>query len=116
VRPGVTGWAQIRYGYANNLDEETEKMRHDLHYIKHISFGLDLRILFETAKVVLEGSRSATLVDESRAQPLPIYFGIERHAAALRSTRASGALNPPSDGVVVSMEERRARSGIRGVR
>jgi lipopolysaccharide/colanic/teichoic acid biosynthesis glycosyltransferase len=33
VRPGVTGWAQIRYGYANNLAEETEKMRYDLYYI-----------------------------------------------------------------------------------
>ena len=41
IRPGITGWAQIRYGYANNLQEETEKMRYDLHYIKHMSLGLD---------------------------------------------------------------------------
>src|SRR5204863_2917348 len=37
ARPGVTGWAQIRYGYANDLVEETEKMRYDLYYIKHLS-------------------------------------------------------------------------------
>ena len=37
VRPGVTGWAQVRYGYANNLEEETEKMRYDLYYIKNRS-------------------------------------------------------------------------------
>ena len=45
VRPGVTGWAQVRYGYANNLEEEIEKMRYDLYYIKHMSLWLDLRIL-----------------------------------------------------------------------
>jgi len=55
VRPGVTGWAQVRYGYANNLEEETEKMRFDLYYIKHLSFYLDLRILVDTVKIVLFG-------------------------------------------------------------
>src|SRR5205823_7080014 len=52
VRPGVTGWAQVRYGYANNLEEETEKMRYDLFYVKHLSVWMDLRILFDTVKVV----------------------------------------------------------------
>ena len=55
VRPGITGWAQIRLGYANNIEEETEKMRYDLYYIKHLSFWLDLRILFDTVKTVLSG-------------------------------------------------------------
>ena len=55
VRPGITGWAQVRYGYANNLEEETEKMRYDLYYIKHRSFLLDVRILLDTASVVLLG-------------------------------------------------------------
>ena len=61
VRPGMTGWAQVRYGYANNLDEETEKMRYDLYYVKHLSVWLDLRIVADTVKVVLFGlgSRSA---------------------------------------------------------
>ncbi len=53
VRPGVTGWAQIRYGYANDLEEETEKMRFDLFYIKHRSPLLDLQIAFETVKSAL---------------------------------------------------------------
>ena len=52
VRPGITGWAQVRYGYANNLEEETEKMRYDLYYIKHRSLGMDIEILLQTAKVV----------------------------------------------------------------
>jgi exopolysaccharide biosynthesis polyprenyl glycosylphosphotransferase len=55
VRPGVTGWAQVRYGYANNLDEETEKMRYDLYYVKHLSLWLDLRILIDTVGVVVSG-------------------------------------------------------------
>ncbi|PYM94893.1 MAG: hypothetical protein DME04_06485 [Candidatus Rokuibacteriota bacterium] len=58
VRPGITGWAQVRYGYANNLDEETEKMRYDLYYIKHLSLSFDVRILFDTVKTVLFGSQS----------------------------------------------------------
>src|SRR5207244_9535041 len=58
VRPGITGWAQVRYRYANNLDEETEKMRYDLYYIKHLSVAFDLRILFDTVKTVLFGSES----------------------------------------------------------
>ncbi|PYN36545.1 MAG: hypothetical protein DME01_08490 [Candidatus Rokuibacteriota bacterium] len=58
VRPGITGWAQVRYRYANNLDEEIEKMRYDLYYIKHLSISFDLRILFDTVKTVLFGSQS----------------------------------------------------------
>jgi exopolysaccharide biosynthesis polyprenyl glycosylphosphotransferase len=60
VRPGVTGWAQVRHGYANNLEEETEKMRFDLFYIKHLSLRLDLRILFDTVKIVVFGRGAAT--------------------------------------------------------
>jgi exopolysaccharide biosynthesis polyprenyl glycosylphosphotransferase len=55
VRPGVTGWAQVRYGYANDLEEETEKMRYDLFYVKHLSVWLDLRIIVDTIKVVAFG-------------------------------------------------------------
>ena len=55
VRPGITGWAQIRYGYANGVEEEVEKLRYDLYYLKHQSVWLDLRILAETIGVVLFG-------------------------------------------------------------
>jgi len=60
VRPGVTGWAQVRYRYANTLQEESEKMRYDLYYIKHRSLWLDLRILAATARVLLVGLRPET--------------------------------------------------------
>ena len=55
VRPGVTGWAQVRYGYANNIEEETEKMRFDLYYIKNRTLWLDLRILLKTFSIMLLG-------------------------------------------------------------
>jgi lipopolysaccharide/colanic/teichoic acid biosynthesis glycosyltransferase len=72
VRPGITGWAQIRYGYANDLKTETEKMRYDLYYIKHPSLGLDLRILLETFTVVLKGGRPAPPINEPLIQPSPV--------------------------------------------
>ena len=68
VRPGVTGWAQVRYGYANNIEEETEKMRYDLYYIKNRSLWLDARILLETIGIVALG-RGAT---ETRRRTTPL--------------------------------------------
>jgi exopolysaccharide biosynthesis polyprenyl glycosylphosphotransferase len=106
VRPGVTGWAQIRYGYANNLEEETEKMRYDLHYIRHLSLGLDLRILFETVKVVVTGGRPATLAEGPGPQVLPIYFGIEHQRRSAK--RLSSPPVMPGEGVI-SIEEQRAK-------
>jgi lipopolysaccharide/colanic/teichoic acid biosynthesis glycosyltransferase len=55
VRPGVTGWAQIKQGYSVSQAEVMEKMRYDLYYIKHVSLWLDLRIIFATARIVLWG-------------------------------------------------------------
>ena len=55
VRPGLTGWAQTRFGYSVSLAQVTEKMRYDLFYIKHMSFWLDLRILVDTVKIMLFG-------------------------------------------------------------
>ena len=114
VRPGVTGWAQIRYGYANNLAEETEKMRYDLHYIRHLSLTMDLRVLFETVKVVITGSKPATLADEKGAQLLPIYFGDEhpsRRRSALRLSPPPSALTvgPSWGNDVTSIDEQRAK-------
>jgi exopolysaccharide biosynthesis polyprenyl glycosylphosphotransferase len=55
ARPGVTGWAQVRYGYANGLDEEAEKVQYDLYYLKHQSLRLDLLILLATVGIVVFG-------------------------------------------------------------
>jgi len=74
VRPGVTGWAQVRYGYANNLEEETEKMRYDLYYIKNRSLWLDFRILLQTILVVIfgQGATNTRLpISRETGQPWP---------------------------------------------
>jgi exopolysaccharide biosynthesis polyprenyl glycosylphosphotransferase len=70
VRPGLTGWAQLRNGYANNLEEETEKMRYDLYYIKNRSLWFDLRIILETVKVVLFGLKVSPPPQSLRWQPV----------------------------------------------
>jgi len=53
VRPGLTGWAQVRYGYGATLEESREKLSFDLYYLKHKSMGLDLLIMFETIKTIV---------------------------------------------------------------
>lgn len=58
VKPGATGWAQIHRGYCATLDDNTEKLAYDLFYIKNVSVGLDLLILFQTIKILLLGRGS----------------------------------------------------------
>lgn len=53
IRPGITGWAQVRYKYGASLEETKRKLEYDLYYVKHLSLGLDLLILFETVKTIL---------------------------------------------------------------
>jgi len=55
VRPGITGWAQVRYQYGANLEETKRKLEYDLYYVKHMSVGLDLLIMFETIKTIVLG-------------------------------------------------------------
>lgn len=55
IRPGITGWAQINYKYGNSVEDAKEKLEFDVFYIKNMSFGLDLWIVFYTIKTVLLG-------------------------------------------------------------
>jgi lipopolysaccharide/colanic/teichoic acid biosynthesis glycosyltransferase len=55
VRPGVTGWAQVKYGYADDEADTVEKLTYDLYYIKHSSLWLDLQILGMSVWTVLSG-------------------------------------------------------------
>jgi sugar transferase (PEP-CTERM system associated) len=55
VKPGITGWAQIRYRYGASKEDALEKLKYDIYYIKHMSPLLDLMIISETAKIVLLG-------------------------------------------------------------
>ena len=53
VRPGLTGWAQVKYKYGSTMEDSLEKLQYDLYYIKNASIGLDLLIMFLTVKTVL---------------------------------------------------------------
>lgn len=55
VKPGLTGWAQVKFPYGNTVEDSIEKLEYDLYYIKHMSPTLDLLIIFLTIKVVLLG-------------------------------------------------------------
>jgi lipopolysaccharide/colanic/teichoic acid biosynthesis glycosyltransferase len=55
VKPGLTGWAQIRYPYGASDHDAFEKLQYDLYYVKNQSLYLDLTILLQTAEVVLWG-------------------------------------------------------------
>jgi len=55
VRPGITGWAQIRYKYGNTVEDAKQKLQYDLFYIKNASLGLDILIMLQTIKIVLLG-------------------------------------------------------------
>jgi len=59
VKPGITGWAQVRYPYGASVDDAVQKLQFDLYYVKNHSLFLDLVILFQTAQVVLFGHGSA---------------------------------------------------------
>jgi len=55
VKPGVTGWAQVRYQYGATVEDSMEKLQYDLYYVKNHTLFLDLIVLFETVGVVLTG-------------------------------------------------------------
>ena len=55
VKPGVTGWAQVKYQYGSSIEDAMEKLRYDLYYIKHLSVFFDLTIVLDTVKVILFG-------------------------------------------------------------
>jgi lipopolysaccharide/colanic/teichoic acid biosynthesis glycosyltransferase len=59
VKPGITGWAQVRYSYGATVEQAVKKLEYDLYYVKNHTLLLDLIILVETVRVVMlaEGAR-----------------------------------------------------------
>jgi sugar transferase (PEP-CTERM system associated) len=104
VKPGITGWAQVRYGYGATLDDAVEKLQYDLYYIKNMSIFLDVLIILSTihkvifAKVAVESIKDShdtqddrVEVQESQLQEPRVYLsvpdGIERE---VRETKIYG--------------------------
>ncbi len=55
VRPGITSWGQVKYGYAENVDEMVHRLKYDIIYIENMSLGVDLKILIYTILIVVQG-------------------------------------------------------------
>ena len=55
VKPGITSWGQVKYGYAENVDEMIERLRYDILYIENMSLAVDFKIMFYTVLIILRG-------------------------------------------------------------
>jgi len=55
IRPGITSWGQVKYGYASNLDQMLQRLKYDIIYLENMSIGLDVKILFYTILVLFQG-------------------------------------------------------------
>ena len=56
IRPGITSWGQVKYGYAENVDEMVERLKWDILYIENMSLQMDIKILIYTVLIVLKRS------------------------------------------------------------
>ena len=55
VRPGITSWGQVKYGYASNIEQMLQRLKFDILYIENMSISLDIKILFYTALILVQG-------------------------------------------------------------
>ena len=55
VRPGITSWGQVKYGYASSIDEMIQRLKYDILYVENMSLSLDFKIIFYTVLVLFQG-------------------------------------------------------------
>jgi lipopolysaccharide/colanic/teichoic acid biosynthesis glycosyltransferase len=55
IKPGITSWGQVKYGYAENVDQMIERLRYDLIYLENMSLAVDFKIMIYTALIIMQG-------------------------------------------------------------
>jgi lipopolysaccharide/colanic/teichoic acid biosynthesis glycosyltransferase len=55
IKPGITSWGQIKYGYASNVEEMIDRMKYDILYLENMSLGLDFKIMLYTVLIMVQG-------------------------------------------------------------
>lgn len=93
VKPGITGWAQIRYGYGATIEDTVEKLQYDLYYIKNMSFFLDLLIILGTIQKVLFARvavQQEDLVSSRKSQWSPSKLEPPRHSVGMHQRVSVG--------------------------
>jgi exopolysaccharide biosynthesis polyprenyl glycosylphosphotransferase len=55
IKPGITSWGQVKFGYAENVDEMIERMKYDILYLENMSLGLDIKIMIYTGLIMIQG-------------------------------------------------------------
>jgi exopolysaccharide biosynthesis polyprenyl glycosylphosphotransferase len=108
IKPGLTGWAQVRQGYAGSAEETATKLSYDLWYLRHRSLSVDLAILLRTLTVVLRGELSG----ERSSAPAPTtsidpYTELRDRAMTAVGSRGSRVVSIP----VTALAEETSRAG-----
>ena len=55
VRPGITSWGQVKYGYAENVEQMVQRLKYDILYLENMTLAMDIKILFYTVLTVIRG-------------------------------------------------------------
>ena len=93
IRPGITGWAQVRAGYANSVDDSRRKLEFDLYYILRMSPLLDLRIVYETFGIIFVGGSEG----RKRERSLKRTVRTRKRAAFAAGTRRASVQSGESE-------------------
>ncbi|NLO51122.1 MAG: sugar transferase, partial [Bacteroidales bacterium] len=55
IKPGITSWGQVKFGYASNVDEMVQRLKYDILYVENMSLAMDFKIMFYTVLIIVQG-------------------------------------------------------------